>query len=220
VAIVHEDSNFNNDVASGAEKWAARFGLQVVSKQSFTDSESRLAQLVQNVVNRRPDGLVVSAYPPDCHRLLKMLDASDYRPRGLGMTIAPTHPEFLKKAGPIGEGVFGPSQWEPDKRIPFPGTKKFIADFVRYTGKQPSYHAGSAYSACQVIENAIRQSGTMDHDQIRDYIRSLDTVTIIGRFKVDQQGQQIGHNPLTVQWQNGRKEIVYPTKLQTAPARF
>jgi branched-chain amino acid transport system substrate-binding protein len=136
------------------------------------------------------------------------------------MTIAPMHPEFLKKAGPIGEGVFGPSQWEPDERIPFPGTKKFIADFVQYTQKQPSYHAGSAYSACQIIENAINRSGKIDHDKIRDYIRSLDTVTVIGRFKVDQQGRQIGHNPITIQWQNGKKEIVYPVKLQTAAARF
>jgi branched-chain amino acid transport system substrate-binding protein len=220
VAILHEDSNFNNDVASGTGKWAARFGLQVVSQQSFTDSEKQLPQLVQNVVNHQPDALVVSAYSPDCHQVLKLLDASRYRPRGLGMTIAPIHPEFLKKAGPIGEGVFGPSQWEPDERIPFPGTKKFIADFVQFSGKQPSYHAGSAYAACQVIENAIRRSGNLDQDNIRDYIRALDTVTIIGRFKVDHLGKQIGHNPLTIQWQNGKKEIVYPTKLQTAPARF
>ena len=130
------------------------------------------------------------------------------------------HPEFLKKAGPIGDRVFGPSQWEPDERIPFPGTKKFIADFIQYAQKQPSYHAGSAYAACQILENAIKQAGVINHDRIRDYIRALDTVTVIGRFKVDQQGKQIGHNPFMIQWQNGKKEIVYPTKLQTAPAQF
>lgn len=43
---------------------------------------------------------------------------------------------------------------------------------------------------------------------------------MIGRFKVDPNGRQIGHNPLIIQWQGGRKEIVYPTKMQTAPAWF
>jgi hypothetical protein len=42
----------------------------------------------------------------------------------------------------------------------------------------------------------------------------------MGRFKVDEKGRQIGHNPILIQWQNGVKEIVYPTKLQTAPAIF
>ena len=220
VSILHEDSSFNNDVVAGTEKWARRFGIQISLKQSFTDPEAQLPQLIQNIITSQSDGLVISAYSPDCHRILKLLDSYKYRPRALGMTIAPIHPEFLEKAGPIGDRVFGPSQWEPDERIPFPGTKKFISDFVQFAGKQPSYHAGSAYSACQILENAIKQSGKIDHDRIRDYIRSLDTVTIIGRFKVDQHGKQIGHNPITIQWQKGKKEIVYPKKLQTASALF
>jgi len=43
------------------------------------------------------------------------------------------------------------------------------------------------------------------------------TVTVIGRFKVDASGKQIGHNPILIQWQSGNKEIVWPTKMQTAP---
>ena len=156
VSIIHEASNFNNDVAAGAEKWAKRFGLEIAIKQSFTDGASELPQLVKHLTGRQSDGLVFSAYSPDCYLLLKLLEPTPYRPKALGMTIAPIHPEFLKKAGPIGDRVFGPSQWEPDERIPFPGTKKFIADFVQYAQKQPSYHAGSAYAACQIIENAIK----------------------------------------------------------------
>jgi hypothetical protein len=45
-------------------------------------------------------------------------------------------------------------------------------------------------------------------------------VTIMGRFKLDQAGRQIGHNPLIVQWQGATREIVYPPKMQTAAPRF
>ena len=52
--------------------------------------------------------------------------------------------------------------------------------------------------------------------KIRDYIADLDTITVIGRFKVDASGKQIGHNPIMIQWQNGRKEIIWPHKMRTA----
>ena len=152
--------------------------------------------------------------------MLELMQAAGWRPKAMGITIAPIHPDFFRNAGPIAEGIFGPSQWEPDERIPFPGTTKFIGDFQAACNKLPSYHAGSAYAGCQILERAITDLQEINHTRIRDYISSLDTVTVIGRFKVDHQGRQVGHNPILVQWQNGRKEIVYPTKMQTARPRF
>ena len=117
----------------------------------------------------------------------------------------------------MADKVFGPSQWEPRERIPFPGTQQFVTAFKRFTNRSPSYHAGSAYAACQLYEDAIRKTQSFDNQKIRDYIASLDTVTVIGRFKVDSNGKQIGHNPIIIQWQKGKKEIVWPSKMQTAP---
>jgi branched-chain amino acid transport system substrate-binding protein len=151
---------------------------------------------------------------------LDLLAQGDWRPKALGITIAPIHPDFNRRAGAIAEGIFGPSQWEPDERIPFPGTNKFIQDFKSAYHKLPSYHAGSAYASCQILERAITEVGEIDHQRIRDYVSALDTVTVIGRFKVDHQGKQVGHNPILIQWQAGRKEIVYPTKMRTAAPRF
>jgi branched-chain amino acid transport system substrate-binding protein len=136
------------------------------------------------------------------------------------MTIAPTHPDFYRNAGPIAEGIFGPSQWVADERMPFPGTTQFIQDFETAYKRRPSYHAGSAYASCQILERAITVLQDIDQDRIRNYISSLDTVTVIGRFKVDYRGRQVGLNPILVQWQEGKKEIVYPTKMQTARPQF
>jgi branched-chain amino acid transport system substrate-binding protein len=70
------------------------------------------------------------------------------------------------------------------------------------------------------LEKAVTQIRSLDHRKLRDYILSLDTVTVIGRFRVDSAGMQTGHNPILIQWQDGKKEIVYPTSMQTAPPRF
>ena len=222
VAILYEESHFNIDVADGAEKWAKRFGVAAVLKKPFPPApgEGQLRALLSDAIDKNADGLIVSAYPPEGYRILALMQAADWRPKATGMTIAPIHPDFFRNAGPIAEGIFGPSQWEPDERIPFPGTTKFIRDFQAAYHKLPSYHAGSAYASCQILERTIADLQEINHARIRDYISSLDTVTVIGRFKVDHQGRQVGHNPILVQWQDGEKEIVYPTKMQTAPPRF
>jgi branched-chain amino acid transport system substrate-binding protein len=179
-----------------------------------------LGPLLQDAMQKNAAGLILSAYPPDGYRMLELMQAAGWRPMAIGITIAPIHPDFYRKAGPIAEGIFGPSQWEPDERIPFPGTTNFIRDFKAAYQRLPSYHAGSAYAGCQILERAINDLQEINHARIRDYLSSLDTVTVIGRFKVDHQGRQVGHNPILVQWQDGRKEIVYPTKMQTARPRF
>ena len=220
VAILSENNPFNIDVANGTESWAKRFRLTVNYKKAYNNGKIELPELLKELRKVNPDGLILSAYPPDCYELLDLMKASGYRPKVLGLTIAPVHPNFHKNAGSMSERVFGPSQWEPDERIPFPGTKKFVNDFKAFTGKMPSYHAGSAYSACQIIEKAVNHAQSLNHQEIRGFVSSLDTVTVIGRFKVDHKGKQVGHNPIMIQWQNGKKEIVYPTKMQTEPALF
>ncbi len=220
VSIIHENSGFNNDIAAGVEKWARRFGFSTRLNASFPPGQPQLMPLIREAAEKDARGLILSVYPQDGYRMLEQLQAMSWRPRVLGMVIAPTHPDFYRKAGPIAEGVFAPSQWEPDERIPFPGTVQFIHAFEAAYRQMPSYHAGSAYASCQILERAINDIGAIDHHQIRDYISSLDAVTVIGRFKVDPAGRQVGHNPILVQWQDGAKQIVYPTKMQTAPPRF
>jgi branched-chain amino acid transport system substrate-binding protein len=218
VAILNEDSSFARGAADGARLWAKRFGLKLPFIGDFRDGKAELPGLLQEAELAKPDALILCAYPPDCYELLRLMKASNWKPRALGMTIAPVFPNFDEKAFGMSEGVFGPSQWEPNKRIPFPGTKKFIRDFKTFTGKLPAYHAGSAYASCQILEKAVNRIGSLYHHAIREFLLSLDTVTVIGRFKVDDTGKQIGHNSLVIQWQKGKKQIVYPPRMQTAPA--
>lgn len=221
VSVVYNDASpFNVDVATGVKEWAWKFNMTVEHDKPFQDGEKQLAAIVADLKAAGAGQVILSAYPPDCYQLLRQLQAADYRPRVLGMTIAPIHPDFFKNAGPMADRVYGPSQWEPNERIPFPGTKKFVHAFSRFAGKLPSYHAGSAYAACQLVADAVRHTRSLDNGKLRNYIAALDTVTVIGRFKVDPDGKQIGHNPIIIQWQQGKKEIVWPYKMQTAPALF
>lgn len=165
-------------------------------------------------------GLVLSAYPPDGYELIRLLGEMRYKPTVLAMPIAPAHPNFHNKVGDMANPIFGPSQWEPIKRIPFPGTQRFIDGFTAFAGHLPSFHAASAYAACQLFEQAITRTQSIDHRKLRDIIAALDTVTVLGRCNVDLTGKQVGHNSFMIQWQKGKKEIVWPQKMQTAQPVF
>ncbi len=220
LGIVYENTSFNISIANGVRKWADLFDLEIMYNSGFDDADKELSVILEKVMAKNVDGLIFSGYPPECYRFIDLMKKADYRPKALAFTIVPVHPDFYKRVGPFAENIFAPSQWEPDERIPFPGTKQFVADFKSFTGKIPSYHAASAYSACQILEKAIVEAQEIDHKKIKNYVSSFDTVTIMGRFKVDHTGRQVGHNPILVQWQNGKKEIVYPTKMATSKPQF
>ncbi len=220
VALVFEDSPFHRSIARGVRKWADPFGVRVVGDHPFAAHAPDLAAVMSKVQEANPKALIVSAYPPQVYEIIGWMKQHRFRPPGLGITIAPVHPDFRRRVGAFAEGIVAPSQWEPDERIPFPGTRQFIHDFRDANGIDPSYHAGSAYAACQILERAVKHEKSLDNQKIRDFIRSLNTVTVIGRFKVDHTGRQTGHNPLLIQWQDGKKEIVYPSQMKTAPFRL
>jgi branched-chain amino acid transport system substrate-binding protein len=220
VAILYEESPFSIATAQGAWDWANRLGLKISYFKGYRQGKTEIPRLLPELLGARADALILCSYPEDSYSLLALLKQAGVRPKAICETIAPALPSFYEKAGSMAEGVFGPSQWEPDIRIPFPGTKEFIESFKGLTHKPPSYHAGSTYAACQILEKAITHNGSLDQEKLREYILSLDTVTIVGRFRLDSTGMQVGHNPILIQWQHGKKEIVYPTSMQTAPPRF
>lgn len=220
LGLIFEKTSFNISIANGVRKWAKRFNLKIKFDIGFDKADKELPIILEQVKTKNIGGLIFSGYPNESYQFIDLMKKADYHPKALAFTIIAGYPDFYKKVGPFAEGILGPSQWEPDERIPFPGTKQFVIDFKSFTGKMPSYHAASAYSSCQILEKAINQVQGIDHKKIRDYVSSFDTVTIMGRFKVDHTGQQVGHNPILIQWQDGKKEIVYPAKMRTSLPRF
>lgn len=220
VSILHEDNPFNIDVARGAVEWAEKLGIRINRKIEFSPETYKPEKILQQASLSNNAALILCTYPEEGYALLRALQEHSQQPAAVCMTIAPVHPLFAKRLQGAAEGVFGPSQWEPEERIPYPGTREFIGAFRRFAHTPPSYHAGTAFAAGQVLARAIETTGSLGHSRLREAIVTMDTVTIIGRFKVDTSGRQIGHNPILIQWQGGKKEIVYPSQLKTAEPRF
>lgn len=218
VGIIYHNSSFNISAATGSSRWAELFGIEVAFYEMYNEPEKQLSSLVKQLKEKKVESLIFCGYPDDGYLFLQLLKVNRFKPRAVALTITPALDDFYTLIGPFAENIFGPSQWEADERLPFPGVAKFIIDFSTLTGGiMPSYQACSAYSACTILEKAVHSVGVLEQSEIRRYIHNLDTVTIMGRFKVDIAGRQIGHNSIIIQWQDQKKEIVYPTEMGTKP---
>ncbi len=220
LSIVYEKNSFKREAANGAHLWAGRMGINDIRLHGFDPGSGGLQDVWTWVEEMNSEALAVCSYPTAGFEMVRFLAGSKRPPKAVAMTITPIDPFFGVRLGEAAEGIFAPSNWEPNDRMPFPGNEEFIAAFRDFSGRDPTYHSASAFASCRILQEAVEMIGGFDHEELQRYISTLDTVTIFGRFKVDRTGKQVGHNTMTIQWQDGKKEIVYPPSVRTAEPRF
>ncbi len=218
LAVLSADDTFSVALANGARDWSRRFGLNMVFFETFEKGTERLDHLVGKARDSGAKVLIVCGHMNEAVRMAESLKRIGWRPQARYASVGPTFPAFRERCGEEAEGVFSTSLWEP--RANYPGAKKFENDFIAAYGESPGYHAGLAYAGGQVLAEAAREAGGIDREKVRELLFHLDTMTIIGRFGVDRTGKQVRQQAFIVQWQDGRKEIVWPEAIQTAKPRF
>lgn len=139
--------------------------------------------------------------------------------------VAPAHPEFARLVDP-GElkGCGGVTLWQP--WFADDDSRKFTARYRRAYGEDPDSHAASGYVAGQVFEAAVRLAGAGARmasrraaagaapgpapDVLAAALRGLQTRTLLGEYRVDGQGRQVGLAYRVTLWQGGRLSVAWP----------
>ena len=150
----------------------------------------------------------VRCYEPESVLSVRQSKELDYSPKLLFAGHGAAVPEFYKALGKDAEFVLASDHW--DARMRTPGNAEFVERFKKKYGREPSYHAAGTYGGMQVLEAAVRKAGALDQDRIRQALVELDIQTVFGRYKVNETGAQVGKTAVIVQWQGGKKEILWP----------
>jgi branched-chain amino acid transport system substrate-binding protein len=123
----------------------------------------------------------------------------------------------------------GPSHWEYGVTFSEEGAKKegqqwigpsqdeFVQLFKDALGKDviPDYHAAEAGAAVLALVLGIEQSKSVDSDKVRATLGDLTFMSFYGSWKIDETGKQVGHDMVDVQWQDGKRVIVWPPAART-----
>ncbi len=215
VAIVYADDAFSISAAEGVIEWAPKFGLNVVMSEMFKKGERDLSALAEKARLADPALLIVGGHFNESVDMRKALKSIGWYPKAYFATVGPVLREYIETLGPAADLTFASSLWESEG-LNFPRSQEFTETFCDRYKLEPTYHAATAYAAGQILEAAIETAGSLERGKIRRALYDLHTYTVVGRYAVDRTGIQVKHVPLTIQWQNGKKEIVWPEEIRSA----
>lgn len=219
IAVLNEESVFARSAALGAIRMAREHGMRVVIREEYGSRLTDARPVLLSVRRLWPELLIVGGYLGDALLITRQAREVDLRVKGMAFSVGAAMPEFAGTLRKDAEYVFGPSMWEPSLRTP--GNQEFVERYRSRWGRDPGYHAATAWAAATVLEVAVQRAGSLDRERIRRALADLEMEAILpGRFEVNRSGLQVGHKALIIQWQKGTKEIVWPRQYATARPIF
>ena len=216
IAFMSEDSEALRVATPAAADLAQKKGLKVVHNEFFPRGTTDFSGILTRIKALGADVLVCGCYEPESVLSVRQSKELDYSPKILFAGHGAAVPEFYKALGKDAEFVLASDHW--DARMKTPGNTEFVERFKKKYGREPNYHAAGTYGGMQAFEAGVRKAGSLDQDKIRQALGEIDVNTIFGRYKVNERGGQIGKTSIIVQWQGGKKEILWPGETATAKA--
>jgi len=218
LAVVQADDIFSRDVAEGTRIWAEEYGVRITSFQKIPLGSADLEPFARVAQQSGARALLMAGHFAESVNMRRALQRIAWTPAAYYASVGPGLDKYGSTLGSAAEDTFATTTWEPREDLKLPGTAEFLREFVAAYGEKPNFLAAHAYAACQILERALLQAGRLDRSLLRDSLAQLDTNALLGRYTVDRTGMQMKRFPLIVQWQQGRREIVWPEALRTSPA--
>lgn len=174
--------------------------------------------LLSEVKGKNPEAVVALCYPGGSFTITAQAKEVGLSPKFLFELVGPATTVFSPKFGTATEGIATMGHWSPKGN--WPGAKEFYEQYQAKFNKKPDpLNSVLAYTACQIVAQAVEKVGSFKWDSIRDYIANNEFQTINGPVKFS--GSENKRTPsMILQWQKGSLEIVWPEATATAKPLF
>ena len=224
LAILRASSGeFPRAVTFGVEMAAKELGFRVVLLREYDPSQTDFGEIVGQVQRARPHVLVAVGRIDNDLGLARELANRSPAVGAVAMVATPIQ-QFRDALGAEAEGFLGPSQWEPgtDNLEDYgPSSREVLESLGQLGHPDPDYPMVQAYAAGLVAQRCVEAAGTLESAALRETAGALDFSTFHGRFKIDPAtGRQIGRPVVIVQWQAGRKVVVWPPERSQSKLQY
>ena len=218
IAIVNEDTLFPKATVVGTEELAKKRGLQVVLREAYPKGNTDFSALLVKIKAVNPDIIAAATYFDDAVAITRQMKELNVSPKMFGVTVGGDIPEFYTLLKQNAEYVYGSTQW--DEVLPYPGQKEFLSAYRKKFKHEPSYHAAAGYAGCLIYAEGVKRAKGLDADLVRAELLKLKIRTAFGDYAVDQDGFQTAHKMVMIQWQDGKRVVVWPDDLASGKLRF
>lgn len=228
VAIVGADAEFSNNVMIGARAIAKKEGFNIVYDRTYPPATVDYTPIVRSIQATNPDLVFVASYPLDSVGMVRAATELGLKTQlfGGGM-VGMQYAVFMRQLGDKLNRVVNYHLYVPSPKMKFPGIEEFLKTYQARAPQQGTdplgfYQPPFAYAAMQVLEQAVKATGSLDDDKLADYIHKSAFNTIVGEVRFDEKGEWAKPRLLMVQFQNvqggnldqymtsGKQVILYP----------
>jgi branched-chain amino acid transport system substrate-binding protein len=217
MAIINENTDFGTSGAKSAKEYAAKKGIIVVAEEAYAPGSPDYRSTLASVKAKNPDLVFMVSYVADAILVMRQSREIGLKPQAfLGAGAGFATVQFAKEKD-ISNNVFSSSQWTPD--VNWPGAKEFNERYKARFGKEPTYHATTAYESMMIMAETAAKAAN-NPDKTRDLLKRGKWNGIMGVVTfADYAGytNQNKHQMLVEQIHDGAHETVYPP--QFAPKK-
>ena len=207
---------FPHAVSSAVHRQARELGFQVNYIREFPPSLTDFSGVLEEVRGKKLQVLVVVGRIANDIGFAQQLAAARTSVKVAAIVATPLQ-QFVDALRGEAQGFIGPSQWEPEANYPSnygPSPESVLASLSSGASVSVDYPMAQGYAAGLVAQACVERAGSLEDARLRASASDLDISTFYGRFKIDSDtGKQTGNSTLLVQWQGGKKVILWPPEL-------
>lgn len=221
IAVVHENTEYGNSVASVIVDQFGKDGLSVTQKIAYSANASDVQPQVLQLKEKNPDVVIFISYTSDAILYTKMMKELNWKP---GIMIADNagfnDPAFVKSMSSLVEGLVNRSTFAGGK----PGSVPYLFNelYKKKTGGDDLDDVSArGLEGFLVMADAINRAGSTDPAKIRDALKATNLpadqmVTGYDGVKFDDKGQNTLASSLVTQMRGGKYVAIWPKARATA----
>jgi len=228
VAIVGADADFSNNAMTGARANAKKDGFDIVYDRTYPPGTTDYSPIIRAIQATSPDLVFVASYPLDSVGVVRAATELGLKAKMFGgAMVGLQYATFLQQLAEKLDRVVNYHLYVPAPTMKFPGIEEFLKTYQARAAQQGTdplgfYQPPFAYAAMQVIEQAVKATGSLDDGKLADYIHRSEFNTIVGNIRFDAKGEWEKSRLLMIQYQNidgnnldqyrtpGKTVILYP----------
>jgi branched-chain amino acid transport system substrate-binding protein len=235
VALLTADQEFAQNLATTAREVAAKRNMPIVFDQAYPPNTVEFSSIIRALSAAKPDIVYVASYPPDSAGILRAINeigiGDNVKLFGGGM-VGLQFGAVMANLGSLLNGVVNYNTWLPEPGMYFDGTKAFFDTYSKRAIEAKVdplgyYLAPFGYAEGQLIEAAVKATGSLDQKAIAKFLHEHEVQTIVGPISFSADGERKVTATLQAQFQGivdkdmdqfrkpGKQVILFPPNLKS-----
>lgn len=213
IAIVHENTDYGKGLANASISYIKEKGGDVLTESYSIGDTDFYAQLTK-IKNYQPDAIIICGNLSEGSQITRQVKELGIKAQLYGFGGLSSF-DFNNIAGGSNEGLIATSYFESTS--PNPLAQNFVKNYKQKFNVDPDMFAAAIYESVYIAKASLEKVEDQKNiSTVRSGLRNVlasvkDLAGVQGPTTFDAKGQA-AKEVMIIQWNNGQKKILFPTK--------